>query len=106
MHARGIVHGDLHPGNIVLCIPGLESYAWTVDTIYEAIGQPQTVSLSDLHVRGHQELPSPSQHLHLPEYLLCRPPLSEAILSLCLGFSTVKIMLDEPPSVLSSRPTN
>ncbi|KAF8454274.1 kinase-like domain-containing protein [Kalaharituber pfeilii] len=45
LHAHGIVHGDLHPGNIVLRAPGMD--AWTVGEVEKYLGVPHEVTLQE-----------------------------------------------------------
>ncbi|KAK6217787.1 hypothetical protein LQW54_003296 [Pestalotiopsis sp. IQ-011] len=39
IHSRGVVHGDLHPNNVLLKHPSLASLS--VDELYECIGKPE-----------------------------------------------------------------
>ena len=78
---------DLHPGNILFCIPAVES--WTVDNFFENFGAPEKLSRSDFIARGYE---IPAQSEHVPEYLVPYPPASKAIVSLCFNSPAVKII--------------
>ncbi|KAF8247852.1 hypothetical protein K440DRAFT_288440 [Wilcoxina mikolae CBS 423.85] len=85
MHGRGVVHGDLHRGNILFCLPGLET--WTREQVNVKLGEPicstgdsdtesSTASDSDLSRTCDPSSPT-------PEYFVY--PLSvEDMIPLCL----------------------
>jgi hypothetical protein len=71
---------DLHPGNILIRVPGMES--WTVDQVRHYLGEPSRVSVSVLR-EINADLSSPIPGTHQPEYFVRTPMLSEAMMSLC-----------------------
>jgi serine/threonine protein kinase len=41
LHGKGIIHGDLHRGNVLFCLPGLET--WTPEQVNNKLGEPMVV---------------------------------------------------------------
>ncbi|KAF8461848.1 kinase-like domain-containing protein, partial [Kalaharituber pfeilii] len=82
LHADGIIHGDLHPGNIALRAPGMG--AWTADDVHKYLGIPHKVTLQKA---GHPGVPLRSNS-NPPSYLVLLPPLS-AFLDLCYTSVTI-----------------
>ncbi|KAF7316511.1 Protein kinase [Mycena indigotica] len=76
LHRRGVAHGDLHPGNVLLCLPMTWS-SW--EDIEKDIGAPRR--------KEYGASPSP----HLPNYLVPSPLDGVDFLRRCLISPNVKI---------------
>jgi len=76
LHSCGVVHGDLHVGNILLCIPGIERMS--LRDLQKYLGEPYMRSLS-----GRDGKPVTSTP-HEPKYVV-RSPKMEELLQFCLS---------------------
>ncbi|KAI5849905.1 kinase-like domain-containing protein [Tricharina praecox] len=85
LHRHSIVHADLHPGNILMVVPGMES--WTVTEFRRHMGMPMKRFMSD-ESPWFKWLPSPSPHV--PEYLVVDAPLP-FLGALCRNSGAIKI---------------
>jgi serine/threonine protein kinase len=68
LHHNGVVHGDLHLGNILVYYPGLLS-AWTVAQVHAAIEKPRKC-----HVTRCDGQPIGNS---MPEYIVETPRVTE-----------------------------
>ncbi|KAF8905822.1 hypothetical protein CPB84DRAFT_567804 [Gymnopilus junonius] len=66
LHKCGVVHGDLHIGNVLLCSPAMEH--WSLQALEYYYGKPSKISLSK-----HGVYISASSPIGLPEYLVFSP---------------------------------
>jgi serine/threonine-protein kinase SRPK3 len=79
LHSRGIVHADLHLGNLAFAL-SVDMTLWTVDQVYAALGgEPIAVPFSDALDVESTSGGTPS---HQPKYLI-RPPSVETFFALC-----------------------
>ncbi|KAL7267061.1 hypothetical protein RUND412_010365 [Rhizina undulata] len=91
LHACGIVHGDLHQGNLLFCIPGMDR--WSEEEVYECFGEPYLSKIT--RYDGQPCMP------HAPEYAV-RPVDPEALVSFCLTASAHVKIVDFGESLLST----
>jgi serine/threonine protein kinase len=86
LHKHGIIHGDLHPGNVLFCIPGIDS--WTISDFRHHLGEARKLRVEELR-DDYPDLPSSSPHL--PEYLVYSSHMP-ALVPLCHESPVIKIM--------------
>jgi serine/threonine-protein kinase SRPK3 len=86
LHRLGIIHGDLHPRNILFRIPGID--AWTVSDFRRYLGEPRLLNVDEMR-EDYPKLPAESSHQ--PKYLVESPCMS-ALASRCQEFPEIKIM--------------
>ena len=80
-----LIQPDLHPGIVVVCIPGVES--WTVDDFLVIFGAPG--KLAPDHIPS---IPVPALSEHVPMYLVRRVNMSRPIISRCFNPLEIEIM--------------
>ncbi|KAF7324760.1 Protein kinase [Mycena kentingensis (nom. inval.)] len=85
LHKRGVAHGDLHPGNILLTHP----YPWTsFEEVYRDLGHPRK---HVIHVGQFPDLTPAPPDPHRPEYLVCGLEYHGTLLRTCLRTANIKI---------------
>ncbi|KAF8530994.1 kinase-like domain-containing protein [Gautieria morchelliformis] len=77
LHRHGIIHGDLHPGNLLLFVKGMDH--WSPQKLKECLGEPQK-----FRPIASDGTPRPFTGPHGPRYLL-DPPNPTKILDFCLN---------------------
>ncbi|KAF7301343.1 Protein kinase [Mycena indigotica] len=79
LHRRGVAHGDLHPGNMLLCLPNALT---SPEDVKRYMGMPHKC-----FVRNETGYSPP----HIPEYLVPGLTINTTNLHLCFTKSNVKI---------------